>query len=111
MAVALRKGPLECAHGQVRFWFHTHRPADDLSVEQIHHHTKVRPISPDPNIGDIRKPDLIELIGYEPLSEQIGCCFTVKSGLSWAKTRPTFGANVVFTHESLNALMIHPKAR
>ena len=59
--------PLDC-HGQGgdgEFGAHmlAHRPADDFSGEQIEDHGQVEPALAGRDVGDVRQPDLIRLLG------------------------------------------------
>src|SRR4051794_31892056 len=71
-----RTAPLDC-HGQGgdgEFGTHmlAHRPTDDFSGEQIEDHGQVEPALAGRDIGDIRQPDLIRLLGHEIPIEQVG---------------------------------------
>ncbi len=49
-----------------------HRPADDFSGEQIEDHGQVEPALAGRDVGDIRQPDLIGLLGHEIPIQQVG---------------------------------------
>jgi hypothetical protein len=50
-----------------------HRPANHFAREQVEDHGQVEPALAGRNVGDIRQPDLIRLLGREIPIQQGGC--------------------------------------
>jgi hypothetical protein len=59
--------------GDCEFGAHmiAHRPADHFPGEQVEDHGQVQPALTSRNVGDIRQPDLIRLLGREIAIEQV----------------------------------------
>ena len=90
----------EPGHGQrIRYDVRRHarllRPANNFAVEQIEHDGQVEPALMGPQVGDIRRPDLIGCRRHEVSGEQV-----LRHGQAVLRVRRDLGAPLVASIEA-----------